>query len=33
MVRQVREEIGYEVEVGRLVGIYSDPRHSIVHYR
>ena len=26
VVREVREETGYEVAVGRLVGVYSDPR-------
>jgi glycerol 3-phosphatase-2 len=30
--REVREETGYEVAVGRLVGVYSDPRLQIVRY-
>ncbi len=30
--REVREETGYEVAVGRLVGVYSDPRFQIVRY-
>jgi ADP-ribose pyrophosphatase YjhB (NUDIX family) len=29
IVREVREETGLEVEVVRLVGIYSDPRYVI----
>jgi ADP-ribose pyrophosphatase YjhB (NUDIX family) len=32
VVREVREETGYEVAVGRLVGVYSDPRCQIVRY-
>jgi len=32
VVREVREETGYEVAVGRLVGVYSDPRWQIVRY-
>src|SRR5258706_2499936 len=30
--REVREETGYEIEVGRLVGVYSDPRVQIIDY-
>jgi ADP-ribose pyrophosphatase YjhB (NUDIX family) len=30
--REVREETGYEIEVGRLVGVYSDPRVQVVEY-
>jgi ADP-ribose pyrophosphatase YjhB (NUDIX family) len=30
--REVREETGYEFEVGRLVGIYSDPRTQVIEY-
>lgn len=32
IVREVKEETGYEVRVLRLVGIYSDPRHTTVTY-
>jgi 8-oxo-dGTP pyrophosphatase MutT (NUDIX family) len=32
IVREVREETGYEVEVVRLVGIYSDPAHTTITY-
>src|SRR5690349_5001110 len=32
VVREVREETGYEVEVVRLIGIYSDPAHSVINY-
>ena len=32
VVREVREETGYEVEVLRLVGVYSDPRHTTIRY-
>ena len=31
VVREVREETGVSVEITRLVGIYSDPRHVIVY--
>lgn len=31
--REVREETGYEIEVGRLVGVYSDPRTQVIEYR
>ena len=30
--REVREETGYEIEVGRLIGVYSDPRTQVVDY-
>jgi ADP-ribose pyrophosphatase YjhB (NUDIX family) len=30
--REVREETGVEVEVGRLVGVYSDPRTQVIAY-
>jgi ADP-ribose pyrophosphatase YjhB (NUDIX family) len=30
--REVREETGYEIEVGRLIGIYSDPVSQVVEY-
>lgn len=32
IVREVLEETGYHVEVVRLVGIYSDPKHTTVTY-
>lgn len=32
IAREVFEETGYEVEVVRLVGIYSDPELTTVHY-
>jgi mutator protein MutT len=32
IVREVQEETGYEVEVVRLVGIYSDPAHTTITY-
>jgi ADP-ribose pyrophosphatase YjhB (NUDIX family) len=28
-IREVKEETGLEVEIQRLVGIYSDPRHVV----
>src|SRR4026208_2412952 len=31
-VREVREETGYDVEVVRLVGVYSDPRWTTIRY-
>ena len=31
-VREVKEETGYDVEVVRLVGIYSDPAHTTITY-
>ena len=30
--REVREETGFEIEVGRLVGIYSDPKTQVIEY-
>jgi len=30
--REVREETGYEIRVGRLVGIYSDPTTQVIEY-
>ena len=30
--RDVREETGYEIEVGRLIGVYSDPRIQVIEY-
>ncbi len=30
--REVREETGVEVEVGRLVGVYSDPAIQVIEY-
>ena len=30
--REVREETGFEIEVGRLVGVYSDPRIQVIDY-
>ena len=30
--REVREETGYEIEVGRLVGVYSDPGTQVIEY-
>lgn len=32
LLREVREETGYEIELGRLVGVYSDPKTSVVEY-
>ena len=32
VTREVRQETGYEVEPRRLVGVYSDPHDSIMHY-
>ena len=31
-VREVREETGFEVEIGRLVGVYSDPKVVVIDY-
>jgi ADP-ribose pyrophosphatase YjhB (NUDIX family) len=31
IAREVREESGLEVEIVRLVGIYTDPRHVIAY--
>jgi ADP-ribose pyrophosphatase YjhB (NUDIX family) len=30
--REVREETGFEIELGRLVGIYSDPKTVVIDY-
>jgi len=30
--REVREETGVEIELGRLVGVYSDPARQVVAY-
>lgn len=30
--REVREETGYEIAVGRLVGVYSDPGTQVIEY-
>ncbi|AEK38876.1 NUDIX hydrolase [Amycolatopsis mediterranei] len=30
-VREVREETGLEVEISRLIGTYTDPRHVIAY--
>jgi len=30
--REVREETGYEVALGRLVGVYSDPAAMVIDY-
>jgi len=30
--REVREETGYEITVGRLVGVYSDPSTQVLEY-
>jgi ADP-ribose pyrophosphatase YjhB (NUDIX family) len=30
--REVREETGFEVEIGRLVGVYSDPKTVVIDY-
>ncbi|CAG0970369.1 ADP-ribose pyrophosphatase [Myxococcaceae bacterium] len=30
--REVREETGFEISLGRLVGIYSDPSFMVVEY-
>lgn len=32
IVREVREETGFEVQVERLIGVYSDPRFQVVRY-
>ncbi len=32
IVREVREETGFEVEVVRLIGVYSDPNHTTMTY-
>ena len=30
--REVREETGYAIDVGRLVGVYSDPAMHVIQY-
>jgi ADP-ribose pyrophosphatase YjhB (NUDIX family) len=30
--REVREETGFEIEIERLVGVYSDPRMQVIDY-
>ena len=30
--REVREETGFEIEIGRLVGVYSDPKSVVIDY-
>lgn len=32
ILREVREESGYEAEIVRLIGVYSNPQHTVVHY-
>jgi ADP-ribose pyrophosphatase YjhB (NUDIX family) len=32
VLREVAEETGWEVEVGRLIGVYSTPTHQVVDY-
>jgi 8-oxo-dGTP pyrophosphatase MutT (NUDIX family) len=32
VTREVAQETGYEVEPIRLIGVYSDPHDSIMHY-
>ena len=32
VAREVREETGVEIRVGRLVGVYSDPRRQVIAY-
>ncbi len=31
-LREVLEETGYKVELGRLIGVYSDPKTQVVDY-
>jgi len=31
-LREVLEETGYRVELGRLIGVYSDPARQVVEY-
>ena len=30
--REVQEETGWTVDIGRLIGVYSDPAHQVVDY-
>ena len=32
-LREVREETGWRIELGRLIGVYSDPARQTVEYR
>ena len=32
VVREVQEETGYEVKVLRVIGVYSDPKHTTITY-
>jgi len=32
-LREIREETGWRVELGRLIGVYSDPVRQTVEYR
>lgn len=32
VAREVYEETGVEIEVGRLVGVYSDPKRQVIEY-
>lgn len=32
MVREVKEETGLDVQIMRIVGVYSDPRYQMVSY-
>ncbi len=32
VVREIQEETGYDVEVVRLIGIYSDPKNTTIRY-
>jgi len=32
VVREVKEETGYDVRVRRLVGVYSEPEHTTITY-
>ena len=30
--REVQEETGFEIELGRLIGVYSDPARQVIQY-
>jgi ADP-ribose pyrophosphatase YjhB (NUDIX family) len=32
VIREVKEETGYDISVTRLIGIYSEPRHTTITY-